>query len=140
MNMLKCCNFVDVKTLTSTGSTDTSYGNQLDMQGYDGVVYLCKFTNNSGTGITMIAQGSTTSGSGDQNYANATVASTVAAGCLVIDLYRPTMRYTRPSILIAATNVMCSGITAIQYSGSKFPISQGSTSVLDSTLVAGATT
>lgn len=140
MNFLKNFKIIHAQSLTSTGSTAASQGAQIDMQGWDGIVYIAPFTNNGGTGVTLTAQGSTTSGSGDQDYANATAASTVAGGCVVVDLNKPTMRYTRSSFLASSTAIVCPGVIAIQYGLSKGPVSQGSTSVHDSTVVAGATT
>jgi hypothetical protein len=140
MNFIKNFNLVAVQTLTSTGSTAATGSAQVDMQGYDGVVFLAPFSANGGTGITLVGQGSTTAGSGDQSYANATAASTVAAGMVAVDLYKPTMRYARSLITISSTAAVCPGVIAIQYGGSKFPITQSTTSVHDSTVVAGATT
>lgn len=140
MNLSKNMNIVAVQTLTSTGSTAASNSAQVDTQGYDGVIFFARYSNNGGVGITLTAQGSTTSGSGDQSYANATAASTVAAGCVFVDLYKPTMRYARSQITISATDCVCPGVTAFLYGPSVIPVSHSSTSVHDSTFIAGATT
>lgn len=114
----------------STGSTGTTGTNYVDMSGYDGCLLLYVPTEAIATAINTIYpvfssdySGSTFAGSTAQ-WAGTSSATTAMEQMLwALDVIKPTKRYLSVYNykLTAASGGVC---VAIQYNGSKFPVSQ----------------
>lgn len=117
--------------------TGTQSGDILDMEGWEGVMFIAKFDDVDDTAVLTLQaqQNIVNSGTGMATLSgNATFtagATDADNDLLVLDVYRPRERYVRPQVVIATANAITSGITAIQYGPRKSPVTQPST-VLDS--------
>lgn len=123
----------------------TYYSDILDMQGFEGVLFIAKFEDVDDTAVlTLSAQQSETNATGGMSdlSGNATYTSDGGADAdddlLALDLYRPTERYVRAKVVVGTADAELESIVAIKYHAKKVPITQPST-VLDSdTLVSPA--
>ena len=114
---------------TAAGVTAVN-GSGVDMQGWDGVLFICAIGTLSATQVTSLkAQSDTqanfataadTAGSNTGPYADAD-----SNKMLVLDVYRPAKRYVRPVVLRATANAVIDGVIAIQYKGGKLPLAAG---------------
>lgn len=101
--------------------TTTINGTAVDMQGFDGVMFLTLFGAIVTGAVTSLKgqQGALANGSDGADLAGTSVS--VADGddnkVAILDIYRPTDRYVRPVVLRATQNATVDGIIAIQYNG-----------------------
>ncbi len=136
MNLLKNVKITRILATQADGQ-GTQSSAILDMAGFEGVMFIAKLADVDDTSVlTLQAQ---------QNIIDSTVGmatltgtATFTAGAtdadddlLVLDIYKPREQFLRAQLVIATANAINVGIIAIQYSGSKMPISQPAT-VLDS--------
>jgi hypothetical protein len=105
---------------TSAGTEVTS--DAIDMQGWDGILWLAAIlTANAGNYIK--AQQDSDSGFGTvQDLAGTKVVPASDADAAWLDIYKPSDRYQRLSIIRAGTNTATANIWAIQYSGRKLSV------------------
>lgn len=137
-SILKDCAIDLVKTNVAAGSSDITDAAEVDMAGYDGVIFIALLgTLTAGQVTKLRANGGNVSGT----HAELAGATTAAAAdgdsntALVVDVYRPIHRYMRPSVLRATQNAVVNGILAIRYKGSKAPVTQAAT-IAEAVLVA----
>lgn len=130
MNLSKCCAIDLVKTNVAAGAADITDAAEVDMAGYDGVVFIALLgTLTAGQVTKLRANGGSVSGT----HAELVGATTPAAAdgdsnrVLVVDVHKPLHRYMRPSVLRATQNAVINGIIAIRYHGSKAPVTQAAT-------------
>jgi len=107
----------------------------LDMQNWDGVVFITPITDSVANGVAKIQVEQNTSNSDtgmaalSGAYATATSAENddLNNTLLVVDVYRPRERYVQAAITSTTANIAFGTTIAIQYKGRKFPITQDST-------------
>ena len=126
----------------NAASTTNRKGSIIDMQGYDGVVFVATF----GTMLTtseidlIIAQSDTNNTSAmAKSVAEASATSDGTDNVqLIVDVYRPTKRYLEAQVEIDTANALIEGVIAIQYRGSKMPISQPAATLASGTFASPA--
>lgn len=118
----------------------------LDMQGYDGVIFIAGVGTiiEAGTLLLEVLQDSDSAG-GTMAALAGTSAYTVTAAdalktesCLWVDVYRPQERYVEAKLTPAVQNAVILGIVAIRYSGIKVPEVPTSTVLKATTLASPA--
>ncbi len=130
-----------VKALIASNASTDSNTAILDMSGFDGVIFITPVTTaTTGSVVTLTVEENTAnSDSGMTAIAGAAATKTSPADgtLLVVDVYRPLERYVQAAIT-SATQVATFGASiAIQYSGSKMPISEAMT-IADQAVVVGS--
>lgn len=112
------------------GTGDTQDGTAIDMQGYEGVVFIADCgTLSSGAVTDLRAQDSTNNSTfadvagSKQSWAQATDSNT----SIVLDIYKPLKRYVKPRITRATANAVINGIWAIQYQSRDQAVTQDTT-------------
>lgn len=142
MNLLNNTLITRVLVATADG-TGTQSSDILDMQGYEGVLFIWKLDDVDDTAVlTLQAQQDELNAAGGMATLTGTATFTAGAtdaddDCLVLDVYRPTKRYVRAQGVIATANATTAAIIAIQYGARKSPVTQSST-VVDSQSIYGA--
>jgi len=142
VNLLKNVKFQEVLAPVSAGSSIDSNSDILDMVGYDGVVFIVPITDSADTGVATltIEQNTDNSDTGMAALSGASATATSAADddlnntLLIVDVYKPLERYIQGVLTSATANIAYGNMIAIQYKGSKAPITQPA-SVQASTLV-----
>jgi len=121
-----------VSNAAAAGTSDVN-GTGVDMQGFDGVLFVAAVGTLTATQVTTLkAQSSTDDGSTDA-YADISGAVTAALAdgdsnkLLVLDVHHPSERYVRPVLDRGTANAVLDGIIAIQYRAGSRPTSNGST-------------
>jgi hypothetical protein len=111
---------------TAAGVTNVN-GSGVDMQGFDGVVFICAIGTLTATQVTSLKAQSDT----QANFATAADLAGTNTGpyadvdgnkILVLDIYRPRKRFVRPVVVRGTANAVIDGVIAIQYKGEKNPI------------------
>lgn len=131
MNMLKCCKITRVMNAVAAGTTDQN-STEVDMQGWDGVLFIAAFGALTATQVTQIkAQQDAVTGMGSAADLAGTLVGPLADGdgnkCLALDVYRPQERFVRCVVDRGTANAVIDGVIAIQYKGRKAPVTQGTT-------------
>lgn len=132
-----------LKTVVSAGSSIDDDSAIVDMQGWDGVIFLTTITDSAATGVaTMtIEQNTANSGSGMAALSGAVATATCSTNddlnnkILAVDVYRPRERYLRANRASATANIAYGECFAIKYKGIKQPVSQAAADVADSAVV-----
>lgn len=119
MNLSKHVKITRVMNAVAAGTTDQN-GTVLDMQGFDGVMFIAAFGTLTATQVTSIKaqQGTLSDGSDMADLAGSAVgplADTDGNKCLVLDVYRPQERYVRCVVDRGTANAVIDGVDAIQY-------------------------
>ncbi len=104
----------------------------LDMSGYDGVLFIALTGDVSDTSVltlTVKANSANSVSSPTPVTQKATDAFTAGAATadskvLMVDVYKPTLRYVFASLTRTAANAIVGGIIAIQYGASNKPTTQ----------------
>jgi hypothetical protein len=143
-NLLKSV-VVTVVSPAAVAGTTAIDSSVLDMQGFDGVMYIALTGDaTSGTVLTLTAKENTanstsspTPTSGPSATYTATGASDADSMALIVDEYRPTKRYSYANLTRTTQNCVIGGIIAIQYQAHSKPTSQAA-SVIASTFAVGA--
>ncbi len=130
-----------VKALIASANNTDGNTAILDMSGFDGVIFITPVTTaTTGSVVTLTVEANTAnsdSGMAAITGAAATKTSPADGTLLVVDVYRPQKRYVQ-GVITSATQVATFGASiAIQYSGSKMPISEATT-IADQTVVVGS--
>jgi len=107
----------------------------LDMQGYDGVVFIAPITDSTATGVATLKaeQDDANADGGMAALSGATATATSAENddlndkALVLDVYKPTKRYVQAVLTSSVANIAFGNVIAIRYRGSKCPVTQGAT-------------
>lgn len=139
MNLLKNCKITVVEA-AATAATTELVTDVLDMSGYDGVMFIAltgDVTASSVLTLTVKANSANSVSSPTPITQKATDAFTAGASdadskALVVDVYKPTLRYVFASLTRTAQNAVIGGIIAIQYQAKDMPTSQ------DATVIASA--
>lgn len=125
MNLSKAIKITRVMNAVAAGTGDTQTGTHVDMQGFDGVVFIAQFGTLTASAVTKLhaEQGAASDDSDMADLAGTemSIADTKDNGCLVLDVYRPTERYVRPLITRATANTVIDSVIAIQYGARALP-------------------
>lgn len=116
----------DPQLISTTGDNNTLYGSGVDMQGYEGVIFLATVQKGEAFTFTLEAQEDSQSNYGTaQNLAGSAVAmpTTVGAdGFAFLEIKNPQKRYVRPAVVcpdVAAAKAVA--IIAIRYGKQYLP-------------------
>lgn len=114
-------------------------GAHVDMQGYDGVLFVAFVGALTATQVTSLkAQGGALANDSDMADLVGAVSPNLADAdgnkCIVLDVYRPQQRFVRPVLNRATANAVLDGIIAIQYQGDKLAVGQALSPALDATI------
>jgi|SRR5579859_2640482 len=132
-NLSNAFNLVRVSNAVAAGVTAINC-THVDMEGWDGVVFICLLNALTATQQTNLAA-QNGSQSNDSDQALITGAQTPNAAdadsnkALVLDVYRPQKRYVRAVVNRGTANAVIDGVIALQYQGDKLP-----TKTLDATI------
>ena len=145
-NLLQNCQIDWVLTSDAAASDTDANSSRLDMEGWDGVMFMVAITDCADTGVaTLNVQDNTAdSDTGMTTITGATATATSAANddlndmLLIVDVYRPQDRYVQGNITSATANIAFSDMFAIRYRGRKAPVTQSTTTVSASTFVVGS--
>jgi hypothetical protein len=102
-------------------------GNHVDMQGFDGVLFIAVLGALTATQVTSLkAQSGKLSNDSDQADLAGTntgpAADTDSNKTLVLDVYRPQDRYVRPVLVRGTANAVLQALLAIPYSAMSKPV------------------
>lgn len=139
MNLLKNVK-ISVVEATASAATTELVTDVLDMAGYEGVMFIAvtgDVTAASVLTLTVKANSANSVSSPAPVTQKATDAFTAGASdadskAIVVDVYRPTLRYVFGSLTRTAQNAVVGTILAIQYGAHNKPTSQ------DATVIASA--
>lgn len=125
MNLGKLLDYIIALAAVAAG-TSVQNGTAIDMQGWDGVLFICHFGAITSTGVQGLKaqQGAASNGSDGVDLEGSLVSVTDAQSntLAVLDVYRPQDRYVRPVVNRATANAVINGVIAIRYKGRKAPI------------------
>ena len=137
---------IDVKVIEPHAAAGTTLltSDAVDMEGYDGVVFIVPIEDSTDTGvITLTAQhddnSSFTSATAESDTATATSAADDDLNnmVLLLDYVKPTERYVRCTVTRATANFATGPIIAVKYKAAKAPVTQAAAEVADSAVVVG---
>jgi cystathionine beta-lyase/cystathionine gamma-synthase len=143
MNLFKNVSVREVGAPVAAAANTDSNSDRIDMQGYEGVMFVCPLTDSVNTGVATlkVEQNTADSDSGMAALSGASAAATSAADddlnnlLLVVDVYRPTERYVQAVRTSGTANIAFGTLTAILYGAKELPVAAHST-VLASAVVA----
>ncbi|MBS1198150.1 MAG: hypothetical protein H6R18_1935 [Proteobacteria bacterium] len=123
---------VTVVEAAATAATSELVSDVLDMSGYEGVLFLAltgDVTASSVLTLTVKANSANSVSSPTPVTQKATAAFTAGASdadskLLMVDVYKPTLRYVFASLTRADQNAVIGGVIAIQYGASNKPTTQ----------------
>jgi hypothetical protein len=105
-----------------TSATSSKGSSVVDMQGYDGVVFIGSLSVGHATNNYIKGQQNTTSATATMaDLVGTKIQSTASCLQLWLDIYRPRERFVR-AVVIRGTASVIYPMWAIQYNGSKMPI------------------
>lgn len=139
MNLSKSIKITVVEAAAGAATSEL-VSDVLDMSGYDGVMFLAltgDVTASSVLTLTVKANSANSTSSPSPVTQKATTALTAGASdadskLLMVDVYKPTLRYVFASLTRADQNAIIGGVIAIQYGASVKPTTQ------DATVIASA--
>lgn len=111
----------------------------IDMNGFESVMFIAAMGNVLTTAaLALKAAGATTNSSGAMALLTGSAAFTAGASdaddkLLVLDVVKPPYRYIEAQLFHVTADGPFDGIFAIQYNGSRVPVTQGSTVVASAT-------
>jgi hypothetical protein len=119
--------------------TSNQTGSEIDMQGFDGVMFIADIGALTATQITKLeAIGSNTSGSEAAFTTDAVTPAMADADSnklLVLDVFRPATRYLKPVVKRGTANAVINCVIAILYNVEHMPIVDDATVSQHSTFV-----
>jgi len=105
-----------------TAATSSKGSSVIDMEGYDGVVFVGSLSvGHAANNYIKGQQGTTSTTTNFADLLGTKIQSTASALQLWLDIYRPRERFVR-AVVIRATSSVIYPMWAIQYNGSKMPI------------------
>jgi hypothetical protein len=141
MHLLKDVKITKIENVATAG-TSTLTTDVIDMQGFEGVmilVDLAAVTDDSVLDL-IVYNNASNSASGGTAITGGTTGNNTAATSgnkfMVVDVYRPTLRYVYAEFERATQNAAVGGIYAFQYGAHVKPVSQSS-GLLDSAFAIG---
>lgn len=139
MNLSKDIKITVVEAAAAAAQTDLTT-DVLDMSGYEGVMFIALTGDVTATSVlTLTVKGNSANSTSSPTPVTqkATTAFTAAAAdadskALVVDVYKPTLRYMFAVLSRGTADAIVGGIIAIQYGASNKPTSN------DATVIASA--
>lgn len=140
--LLKDVSIREVGAPVSAGSSIDNNSDRIDMQGYEGVIFVCPITDSVATGVATLTveQNTADSDTGMAALSGATATATCSTNddlndqLLIVEVHRPRERYVQLVRTSATANIAYGNVTAILYGSRDKPVSDHST-VLDSATV-----
>jgi hypothetical protein len=132
ISLLKSCKVTRVMNDYTAGATSET-GSSVDMNGFDGVMFLAAVGALSSTQVTELKAQSAPDNSTFNDIAGShtgPLADANSNATLLLDIYRPQQRYVRPVFVRGTANAVIDGIWAIQYSGLRQPTTNDPTTVI----------
>lgn len=120
MNLVKDVKITKVLGYTATG-TSTVNTNAVDMQGYEGVIFLASIASAANNNGVKAQQGQQSNMGDAADLAGTQLLSDGTKTDLLLEIYRPQERYVRASVIRGTTTVIES-VWAIQYMAGKKPV------------------
>jgi hypothetical protein len=121
------------KSAVAAGATDITDAAVIDMQGYEGVRFIYSFGAITAGAVTSVAVASKatnapTPGTDDLAGSSITVADDADDKIVIVDIYKPRLRYLRPFVKRATQNAVVNCIVAELYGRKgKMPVTQDAT-------------
>lgn len=145
-SILKNCQIDYVGALIANASNTDSNSTRLDMQGWDGVIFMTTITDSANTGVATlkIEENSADSDTGMTAISGATCSATDSGGdalndkLLITECYRPRERYVQGVRVSATANIAFGEIIAIRYRGRSVPVTQSTSTVNASATAVGS--
>lgn len=139
MNLSKDIKITVVEAAAAAGTTEL-VSDVLDMTGYEGVMFIALTGDVTDTSVlTLTAKGNTANSVSSPTPVTQKATDAFTAGAatadskvLMVDVYKPAMRYMFASLTRATANAVIGGIIAIQYNARTKPTTQ------DATVIASA--
>lgn len=132
VNLGKNVKITRVSNAVAAGTTDVNCST-LDMQGWEGVMFIAGFGAITATAVTSIKaqQGaeSDLSDAADLEGTGVSVADDDDNQLAWLDIYRPTERYVRAVVDRGTANAVIDFVIAIQYGAKKAPVTHDATTV-----------
>lgn len=131
---------VSVVEATAVAATSDLTTDVLDMSGYEGVFYIALTGDvTSGSVLTLTAKGNSANSVSSPTPVTQKASDAFTAGAsdadskvIIVDVFRPTLRYQFAVLSRATQNAVVGGIIAIQYGAHNKPTTQ------DATVIASA--
>lgn len=123
----------EVNAPVAAGSSIDDNSDILDMQGWDGVVFIVPITDSAATGVAALTveQNTANSDTGMAALSGAQATATCAVNddlndtLLIVDVYKPRERYVQGVVTSTTANIAFGNTIAIRYKGKKLPVAQG---------------
>ncbi len=136
MNPSKDFKVTRVQNAAAAGTTNLD-GTTLDMQGYDGVMFIYGVGTLTATQATKLKAGGGAASNGSDKADLAGTGTPQGANfadgdgtkLAVLEVFRPVHRYVTPTLVRGTANAVVDFGIAIQFKGSKTPVVNGSTVV-----------
>lgn len=130
-NMLKDIKITVVEAAAAAAQTEL-VTDVLDMSGYEGVLYIALLGDVTATSVlTLTAKGNSANSVSSPTPITQKASDAFTAGAsdadskvIVVDVYKPTLRYQFASLTRTVANAVVGGIIAIQYKAHNRPTSQ----------------
>jgi hypothetical protein len=131
--------------ITNSSSTDSN-STRLDMQGWDGVLFVTTITDSAATGVATlkVEQNTADSDTGMTLITGASAAVTCAVNddingkILIVDVRAPRQRYVQAVRTSATANIAFGEVHAIRYGPRLAPAALSSTAAAAAEVVSGA--
>lgn len=120
MNLVKDVKITKVLGNTATGTT-TINTSAVDMQGYEGVIFLASIVTAAANNGIKGQQGQQSNMGDAADLAGTQLLSDGTKTDLLLDIYRPQERYVRAAVIRATTTVI-EAVWALQYMAGKKPV------------------
>lgn len=143
LNLSRNVKISEVLTPIALANNTDQNTDRMDMQGWDGVVFIIPVTDSVDTGVAAITgEQSEADADGAMAALSGAIATAISAAnddlnnqLLILDIYRPQERYVQCAVTSLTANIAFGTGIAIQYSGRKFPITQPAGTTLQHTFV-----
>jgi hypothetical protein len=120
----------------AAGSSTDANSSILDMQGYEGVIFMVPITDSADTGVATLTIETDVANADTGMAASPAVATATSAAnddlndtLLIAELKKPLERYVQGVITSGTANIAFGDTIAIRYGAHKPPITQSSTTV-----------
>lgn len=127
--------------ITAASNTDDD-SDAVDMQGYEGVMFVTPITDSVATGVATLTAKQSDASAGTYAALSGAVAAVTSAvnddvnqKLLVVDVYKPLKRYLKANLTSGTANIAFGETIAIKYNGRAMPISQLAAEVAAATTV-----
>ena len=140
MQLIKDAKVTLCKSTVAAGTSGIIDATVIDMLDYEGVLFIASFGAITSGAVTKLkaaalATSSPTATTDDLEGSSTDVPDTADDTVVVLDIYKPTLRYIRPCVSRATQNSVLNSIIAIQYGPKKKPVTQAASVTTTTVLV-----